>query len=248
MTKKNKINSLLKAFPNLPITMTGSAMSIWLSHDQVVNYNTYLPDGVVINSNNEIRLRIWDLKMEFQTPINSNEDSKGSSFKEGVLAIPVANGKTIGEYPIHMYSDSFIYTSMAREIIGWNVRDGKIQNDKMSELKTGQKLKSKLITKWNFDFDMEIKNIILSNQSVELENGTWFANKLVPSPFDNSNSSDELIVGGSSEIFVNKIWTGECSFTINDKVLDSPINNETSIINKVEIWEGLSMSIGYAKR
>ena len=248
MKPKNKIDSLFKAFPNLPITMTGSAMSIWLSHDQVENYNTYLPEGVVINSNNEIRLRIWDLRMDYKTKINNNGYSNSSKFKEGVLAIPVTNGKTIGEYPLHMYSDSFIYTSMAREIIGWNVRDGKIHNDKMIDLKAGQKLKSKLITKWNFDFDMEVKNIILSNQNIELENGTWFANKVVPSPFDNSNSSEELIIGGSSEIYVNKIWTGEGSFVIDDKVLDSPINTETSTIKKVEIWEGLSMSIGYAKR
>jgi len=152
-------DSLLNAFPNLPITMSGSAMSIWISNKQVKNYSAYLPKGLVINSNDEIRLRVWDLKMDFATELNHNKYSNYSNFKEGVLAIPSTNGKTEGEFPLHMFSDSFVYTSMAREIIGWNVRDGKIHNDKLMNLKAGQNLKSKLITNWNFAFDMEIRNI-----------------------------------------------------------------------------------------
>jgi len=248
MTSKLETNSLLNAFPNLPIMMSGCAMSIWLSHEQVKNYIPYLPEGILINSNDEVRIRIWDLRMDFKSEINSNGYSNHSNFKEGVLAIPAISGDSEGEYPLHMYSDSFIYTSMAREIIGWNVRDGEIHNDKMIGLKAGQNLKSKLLTNWNFAFDMEIKNITLVNEKNELAKGTWFANKVVPSPFEASSYSDEIIIGGSSEIYVNKIWTGEGSFTITDKILDSQISNETSTISKVEIWEGLSMSIGYAKK
>ena len=244
---QKKTDSLLNAFPNLPITMSGSAMSIWISNKQVKNYSAYLPKGLVINSNDEIRLRVWDLKMDFATELNHNKYSNYSNFKEGVLAIPSTNGKTEGEFPLHMFSDSFVYTSMAREIIGWNVRDGKIHNDKLMNLKAGQNLKSKLITNWNFAFDMEIRNITLSNEKIELPNATWFANKVVHSPFESSNYSDELIIGGSSKIYVNKIWKGEGGFTLNDKILDTEINSETSIIKKVEIWEGLSMSVGYAK-
>ena len=91
-----KTDSLLKAFPNLPITMSGSAMSIWISHDQVKNYSAYLPKGLVMNSNSEIRLRIWDLKMDFATELNHNKYSNYSNFKEGVLAIPSSNGKKEG--------------------------------------------------------------------------------------------------------------------------------------------------------
>ena len=81
-----------------------------------------------------------------------------------------------------------------------------------------------------------------------LPGGTWFANKIVASPFSKKNYSDELIVGGSSEIKVEKIWSGEGDFHLFDSLLNNQIISEDSQINKVEIWQNLEMSVGYAQK
>ena len=74
------------------------------------------------------------------------------------------------------------------------------------------------------------------------------ANKIVASPFSKENYSEELIIGGSSEIKVEKIWTGDGNFELSDNPIDNQIIREESEINKVEIWENLEMSVGYAQK
>lgn len=242
------LDNNLEAYPSLPVTMYGSAVSIWLSNKNVGQYESYLPKGVEINQNNEIRLRIWDLKMDSETEMNLTKKLVNYSFKEAVLAIPSMNGKIFGEYPLHMYSDSFLYTSLARETIGWNVKEGEIYSNIESELKPGQNIETSAKTDWNFKLNMSIKSISLSEENESLPEGTWFANKIVASPFSKENYSEELIIGGSSEIKVEKIWTGDGNFEMSDNLIDNQIIREESEINKVEIWENLEMSVGYAQK
>lgn len=243
------MESKLQAYPSLPVTMYGSAVSIWLSNDKVKQYKPFLPKEININENNEIRLRIWDLKMDSsEAKLNLSNNLISYGFREGVLAIPSKKDDIEGEYPLHMYSDSFLYTALARETIGWNVKQGEVISNIEDELKRGQNIESSLNTEWNFKLSLLVKNIFLQEEKVLLPKGTWFAKKIVASPYDKKNYSEELIIGGSSEIKVEKIWSGEGDFKLFDGFLDLQLNSEDSKINKVEIWENLKMSVGYANK
>ena len=242
------MESELNAYPSLPVTMYGGAVSIWLTNTKVKQYEPYLPKGIKINQDNEIRLRIWDLKMDSEDEMNLSKNLVSYGFREGVLAIPSVKGKATGEYPLHMYSDSFLYTTLARETIGWNVKGGEVYSDTINNLKAGQSIESSLKTEWNFELDLSVDTIFLKEENALLPGGTWFANKIVASPFSKKNYSDELIVGGSSEIKVEKIWSGEGDFHLFDSLLNNQIISEDSQINKVEIWQNLEMSVGYAQK
>ena len=242
------MENILYAYPSRPVTMSGNAVSIWLSNKNVEQYESYLPNGIEINNNKEIRLRIWDLKMDSETEMNLTKKLVSYSFREAVLAIPSIKGEIIGEYPLHMYSDSFLYASLARETIGWNVKEGEVYSNIETNLKPGQNIETSLKTDWNFELNMSIKSISISGENESLPGGTWFANKIVASPFSKENDSEEVIIGGSSEIKVKKIWTGDGEFKLFDNLIDVQIIKEESDINKVEVWENLEMSVGYAQK
>jgi acetoacetate decarboxylase len=173
----------------------------------------HVPAGVTMDVDPVVRARIWD--MEHDALSMPGGPPRWTRFREAVIAFPVVVGGIEGDYPTYMYADEFSYTAMGREVLGWPVRDARIEID--PEPETLVESTTFVGRAWRSHEELMRIDLVLDGKSEVTRDdrpGRWITTKVIPDLTGTRAAIAQLVSSGPSVIERRVKWSAKATLSL----------------------------------
>lgn len=226
-----------------PWDMRGRTLSLRYRLADPDEARRHVPAGITMDEDPIVRARIWDMEHDALTPPGG--PARWTRFREAVIAFPVTVAGIEGDYPTYMYADEFSYTAMGREVLGWPVRDARIELDQEpDELVAGTTLVGRA---WRSDQElMRIEMVLDGGHEVTRDDrpGRWITTKVIPDMTGTRAALAQLVWSGPSVIERRVKWSATASLALPATTTDELHHLAPREIVHAEYWADQVLTVG----
>ncbi len=194
-----------------------------------------------------VRARFWDMRHDALRSVGVGQ-SGWTTFREAVIAFPVRRGAVTGDYPTYMYADDFAYTAMGREVMGWPVRDGRIE---IGPEPGGGPVLGTTIGASLTRGGIEVMHIDLRvtgdpKPDTDTHPPRWLATKIIPDATRPLAVVAQLLETGPERIHQRTIWPADATLRLGEGPGDELHHLRPREIVAAEYWNEVDLTIGWA--
>lgn len=190
-----------------PWNMRGRTLSLRYRLADPDEARRHVPAGIDMDEDPLVRARIWDMEHDGLT--RPGGPVRWTRFREVVVAFPVHVAGMDADYPTYMYADEFSYITMGREVMGWPVRDARIE---VAPEPVGGLHAGTVITGRGWRGDDEIMRIELTldgdhERTSDDHPGRWISTKVIPDIERPFAALAQLVWSGPRRIERRDLWS-----------------------------------------
>ncbi len=228
-----------------PWNMRGRTLSLRYRLADPDEARRHVPAGIEMDDDPIVRARIWDMEHDGLT--RPGEPTRWTRFREAVIAFPVRHAGMEGDYPTYMYADEFSYTAMGREVMGWPVRDARLEvgPEPVDGLAAGVTITGR---SWRGDEELMRIDLVLDgrHEVVRIEQpGRWISTKIVPDVGDTGRAAlAQLVWSGPVRIERRGLWAGSATLTLPQTTTEEIHHLAPREIVHAEYWADQLMTVG----
>lgn len=230
-----------------PWHMRGRTLALWYRLADPEEARRHVPAGVEMDDDPVVRARFWDLEHD-GIPAESGAGGPWRQFHEAVVAFPARFGSVSGDYATYMYADDSAYTLFGREVMGWPVRDGRIEVDAepAGGPAAGVRLSARLerggatIMTAQLDLDGDQVDI---DQSVLPR---WLTTKIIADVSGPRAQVAQLVATGP-ESLQRQVWSAGGSLTFEEGASDELHLLRPREIVAAQYWSDLELTVGWGE-
>ena len=233
-----------------PWRMRGRALAFWFRVRDPDEIRRHVPPTVAVDKDPIVRARFWDLEHDAAGPaVGEPGERRWTSFREAVVAFPIVRDGVTGDLPVHMYADDFSYTAMGREVMGWPVRDGRIEVD--AEPADGPHAGLVIGARMTREGRPVMEASITLEGVPALEESPpppiWLAEKVIPHVDRPGALVAQLVATGPERIDRRHVWTATGSVSFGPSPSDELDRLAPREIVRVEYWSGMTLTVGWGR-
>lgn len=229
-----------------PWRMRGRTIALQYLLADPAEARRHVPRHLSMDPDPVVRVRFWELEHDAIGPLGRDR-TLWVSFREAVVAFPVRLDDVSGDYPVYMYADDFVYTSMGREVMGWPVRDGVISVDVEPDagLSAGVGMAARLVRGGRELMHVELELGDGRRVLRDEEPPRWLTCKVVPDATGPRAAIAQLLATGPEAIHERTVWDATASLRFGEGTGDELHHLAPREILHAEYWSGVDLTIGW---
>jgi acetoacetate decarboxylase len=231
-----------------PWRMQGRTLALWYRLADPDEARRHVPRPLEVDDDPIVRARFWDMTHD-AVPSGDSPGPRWTPFHEAVVAFPVSLGAISGDYPTYMYADDFAYTAFGREVMGWPVRDGRIEVESGAGAvrDAGQRLTGRLFRHGHMVMEMGME---LTGRRLEVDDTEpprWLAIKSIPDVRGPGHVVSQLVVTGPERIHARTVWEGAGTLAFHAGPNDELHHLAPREIVRAQLWDEVDLTVGWGR-
>lgn len=230
--------------------MRGRALAIWYRLVDPAAARRHVPDYLALDPDPVVRARFWDLEHDARGPMpTDHEGARWTAFREAVVAFPVTFDSITGDLPLYMYGDESTYLSMGREVMGWPVRDARIEIDPgvAPDLSPGTTIAARMVR----DGAVVMAASVTVGEGVERQRQPappiWLAEKVIGRVDGTGPAVAQLVATGPQRIDRRDIRPATATLAFGAAPGDDLASLAPREIVRAEYWTAMELTIGWGR-
>jgi acetoacetate decarboxylase len=231
-----------------PWRMQGRTMALWYLLADPAEARRHVPALLEMDPDPVVRARFWDMRHD-AVPGEDGPGTRWTPFREAVVAFPVRLDELEGDLPTYMYADDFAYTAFGREVMGWPVRDGRIEvePDLSAEPAAGLRLEGRLVRDGRVVMEAAVE---LSGRRLGVDDAEpprWLAVKSIPDVAHPAAAISQLVVTGPERIHHRAVWEATGRLAFHEGPTDELHFLAPREIVAAQLWTDVDLTVGWGR-
>jgi acetoacetate decarboxylase len=233
-----------------PWRMRGRTLAFWYRLADPDEARRHVPRSVEMEADPIVRARFWDLHHDAAGPADDADRAQTwTPIREAVVAFPVRRGDLAADLPVYMYADDFSYTAMGRELMGWPVRDARIE---MSEEPAGGPVAGMTVEARMIRGGVDVMRATATITGTPTTERLpppprWLAEKVIGRVDGPGAAISQLVATGPERIDHRDVWSATATLAFGETAGDELAMLAPREIVRAEYWADVALTVGWGK-
>jgi acetoacetate decarboxylase len=233
-----------------PWNMRGRTLALWFRLVDPDEARRHVPSLLRMDPDPVLRARFWDMAHDAvpaYAPGATAPATAWTPFREAVVAFPVWHDGVEADYPTYMYADEFAYTAFGREVMGWPVRDGRIEVDPepAGGPAAGFHVAGRLERGGRTVMQARLTLTGTRHASDDTNVPRWLASKVIADVGTPRAAVAQLVATGPERIHHRDIWEATGALSFGEGATDELHCLAPREIVAAQYWANVDLTIGW---